>query len=182
MCPSLSGIFAISTFRRDSGISTRGCRDWVALRIRASMSAIGSVIFLNLVVLSAEALGWCLGPIPRPFGSCPAALPATLGHACDVPLQRELAEAEAAQRALAQGGARPGAAAAAVAQPDLELRRLRFLGDLRGRGHEFVFSRYRVYDALNGIPRSCSSLRDSSSVFAVVTTEMFIPRALSTFM
>ena len=32
------------------------------------------------------------------------------------------------------------------------------------------------------MPSSCSSLRDSSSVFAVVTTEMFIPRALSTFM
>ena len=27
------------------------------------------------------------------------------------------------------------------------------------------------------MPRSCSSLRDSSSVFAVVTTEMFMPRA-----
>jgi len=38
------------------------------------------------------------------------------------------------------------------------------------------------YAFLKGIPRSCSSLRDSSSVFAVVTTEMFMPRALSTFM
>jgi hypothetical protein len=38
------------------------------------------------------------------------------------------------------------------------------------------------YAVLNGIPSSCSSFRDSSSVFAVVTTEMFIPRALSTFM
>src|SRR6185436_18460571 len=57
-------------------------------------------------------------------------LPATLGHACDVPLQRELAEAEAAQRELEQVGARAAAAAAAVAQPDLDLRRLRFLGDL----------------------------------------------------
>jgi len=38
------------------------------------------------------------------------------------------------------------------------------------------------YEALNGMPSSWSSLRDSSSVFAVVTTEMFIPRALSTFM
>ena len=34
-----------------------------------------------------------------------------------------------------------------------------------------------AYCVLNGMPRSCSSLRDSSSVFAVVTTEMFIPRA-----
>ncbi len=38
------------------------------------------------------------------------------------------------------------------------------------------------YAFLNGMPRSCSSFRDSSSVFADVTTEMFMPRALSTFM
>jgi len=40
----------------------------------------------------------------------------------------------------------------------------------------------RGYALLNGIPSSCSSFRDSSSVLAVVTTEMFMPRALSTFM
>src|SRR5436190_18412716 len=39
---------AISTFNRDDGMSTRGCRDSVALRIRVSMSAIGSVIFVTL--------------------------------------------------------------------------------------------------------------------------------------
>src|SRR3954447_4737558 len=39
---------AISTFNRDEGMSTRGCRDSVALRIRVSMSAIGSVIFITL--------------------------------------------------------------------------------------------------------------------------------------
>ena len=38
------------------------------------------------------------------------------------------------------------------------------------------------YDALNGIPMNCSSLRASSSVLAVVTTDTFMPRALSTFM
>ena len=31
------------------------------------------------------------------------------------------------------------------------------------------------------MPSSCRSLRDSSSLLAVVTTEMFMPRALSTF-
>src|SRR6476620_4315379 len=35
------------------------------------------------------------------------------------------------------------------------------------------------YAFRNGMPSSCNSRRDSSSVFAVVTTEMFIPRALS---
>src|SRR5262249_41068108 len=38
---------AISTFRRDDGMSTRPCRAIVALRIRDSMSAIGSVINLE---------------------------------------------------------------------------------------------------------------------------------------
>ena len=34
----------------------------------------------------------------------------------------------------------------------------------------------------NGIPMNCRSLRASSSVLAEVTTETFMPRALSTFM
>src|SRR5829696_2468907 len=107
---------------RESGISTRGCRDWVALRIRASMSAIGSVI-VQFSVTSFLS------------GRSRAALPAALRHAGDVAFQRQLAEAQAAQRELAQIGARAAAALAAVAQPDLELRRLDFFGDLGGRGH-----------------------------------------------
>ena len=35
--------------------------------------------------------------------------------------------------------------------------------------------------ALNGMPINCNSFRASWSVFAVVTTETFMPRALSTF-
>ena len=38
------------------------------------------------------------------------------------------------------------------------------------------------YDALKGMPMNCISLRASSSVLAVVTTDTFMPRALSTFM
>jgi hypothetical protein len=38
------------------------------------------------------------------------------------------------------------------------------------------------YEARNGIPINCNSFRASSSVFAVVTTDTFMPRALSTFM
>jgi hypothetical protein len=37
------------------------------------------------------------------------------------------------------------------------------------------------YAFLKGIPSNWSSLRDSSSVLAVVTMEIFMPRALSTF-
>ena len=35
---------------------------------------------------------------------------------------------------------------------------------------------------LNGMPMNCRSFRASSSVFAVVTNDTFMPRALSTFM
>src|SRR4051812_2607456 len=64
-------------------------------------------------------------------------LPAGFRHACDVSLQRELAEAEAAQRELAEKRARAAAAPAAVTQPDLELRGLRLFGDLCSRSHRF---------------------------------------------
>src|SRR6476660_5932085 len=110
-----------------------------------------------------------------------SALPATLRHSRDVAVQRQLAEAEAAEGKLPEIGAGPAAALAAVPQPDLVLRRLGFFGDLRSGGHRCPLT-CCGYDARKGMPSSCSSLRDSSSVFAVVTTEMFMPRALSTFM
>src|SRR5438093_11732894 len=40
---------AMSTLMRDAGMSTRVCLALTALRIRVSMSAIGSVIVLNLL-------------------------------------------------------------------------------------------------------------------------------------
>src|SRR2546423_2340655 len=42
--------------------------------------------------------------------------------------------------------------------------------------------RLHDYEARNGIPINWRSFRASSSVFAVVTTDTFMPRALSTFM
>src|SRR5262249_1339271 len=111
---------AISALSRDAGMSTRVCLAVTALRIRVSISAIGSVIFLRSQ-LSAFAF--------RP------GLPAALGHAGDVALERELAEAQAAQRKLPHVGTRPAAQMAAVAQPDLELRRLLFFRDLGSGGH-----------------------------------------------
>jgi hypothetical protein len=48
---------AISTFKRDEGMSTRACRAIVAFRMRDSMSAIGSVIFLSSQL---SALGYQL--------------------------------------------------------------------------------------------------------------------------
>src|SRR5688572_5220333 len=144
--PSLSRMRAISTLSRDDGISTRACRAMVALRMRDSMSAIGSVINLDsscqLPVPSYQfpvirgfgsvLSGWKLAP-----GNWKLLLPATLRHPCDVALERQLAEAEAAESELAQVGTRPAASLAAVAEPDLVLRDLGFLGDLRSRGHDY---------------------------------------------
>src|SRR5438094_5715142 len=112
---------AMSALMRDAGMSTRVCFAVTALRIRVSMSAIGSVISepLNLVIDQ---------------------LPTALRHSRNVSLKRELAEAESAQRELAHVGARPAAQAAAVAQPNLVLRRLQFLGHLRCSCHVLVFS------------------------------------------
>src|SRR5918996_1186351 len=95
---------AISTFSLEAGTSTRACFAMTALRRRVSISAIGSVIFYSR------------GPNTR---SAPS-----LRHAGHVALQRQLAEAEPAQRELAHVGSRPSAKMAAVPQTDLVFRRL----------------------------------------------------------
>src|SRR5471032_1400998 len=104
---------AMSALMRDAGMSTRVCFAVTALRIRVSMSAIGSVMSLNL-----------------------EKLPAAFRDARDVAFERELPEAQTAERELPHVRPRAAAQAAAVAQPDLELRRLLFLGDLRCRCHK----------------------------------------------
>src|SRR6478672_13130315 len=103
---------AMSALMREAGMSTRVCFAVTAFRIRVSISAIGSVIALE------------------------PSLPAALRHAGDVAFQREFAEAQTAQRELAHVGARTAAQVAAVAQPNLVLRLLLFLGDFRGRCHK----------------------------------------------
>src|SRR3954468_173989 len=106
-------------------MSTRVCFAVTAFRIRVSMSAIGSVI-------SLFAFGY------RPLSAVSvqrSALPAALGDAGDVALERQLAEAQAAQRELPHVGPRTSAQVAAVAQPHLVLRFLLFLRDLCGSGH-----------------------------------------------
>src|SRR5262245_48143207 len=132
---------AISAFSRDAGTSTRVCLAVTALRIRVSMSAIGSVIKLRL---SSPC------HVPKRLGTrapapAPSLLPAALRDARDVALERQLAEAEAAQRELAHERAWAPAQLAAVTQPNPVLRRFQFLGHLRGRCHS-VFS--DPYDAL----------------------------------
>src|SRR5438552_11796628 len=108
---------AISALSRDAGMSTRVCLAVTALRIRVSMSAIGSVISNSPT---------------HQFTHSPTAL----GDARDVAFEGELPEAQSAQRELSHVGARPATQVAAVAQPDLELRLLLLFRDLCGRGHK----------------------------------------------
>src|SRR3954447_5853992 len=78
---------AISTLSLDDGISTVSWAAVIPLRIRVRRSAMGSVIDM-----------W---------------LPARLGHAGDVAVVRELAQADPAEAELAEHRARPATAAAA---------------------------------------------------------------------
>src|ERR687886_705372 len=97
MYPSSFRIRAICSLRREVGISTRSCNALFALRMRASMSATGSV---NI-----------------------SRLPAALRHAGNDALVRELAQADPAEAELAEHRARPAAAVAARVVPHLELLR-----------------------------------------------------------
>src|SRR5438552_14236661 len=94
MYPSSFRRRAISTFTLEVGISTFSCSALLALRMRDSMSAIGSVSTSSL-------------------------LPAGLGHAGNRALMRELAQADAAEAELLEHGARATATVAprVVAHP-----------------------------------------------------------------
>src|SRR5919204_1986511 len=93
MYPSSLSRRAISSFMREVGISTRSCIARFALRIRASMSAIGSVSIARL-------------------------LPGTLGHAGDHALVGELAQTDPAEAELPEYRARAAAAVTARVVPD----------------------------------------------------------------
>jgi hypothetical protein len=115
-----------------------------------------------------------------PAAPAGASLPAALDDAGDVALERQLAEAEAAEGELPDVRARPAAQPAAVAMPDRELRAswLRNLSPF--------FAVVAILRSLSARPErhaeQLQQLAASSSVLAVVTTETFMPRALSTFM
>src|SRR5262245_26147369 len=110
----------MSVLIRDVGMSTRVCFAVTALRIRVSMSAMGSVISLNLRGASSRARA-CL-PAACPIVAARRPLPAALGHSRHVAFERQLPEAEAAQRELPHEAARPAAQVAAVAQANLVFR------------------------------------------------------------
>src|SRR6516162_9445630 len=105
---------------------TSSCMATLALRMRVSMSAMGSV----MVIVSA---------LPSPAG---------LGDARQLAGVRQLAQADAAQPELAVHGTRTAAPAAPRVGPHLELRRALLLLDERLLGHYCCPSR------LNGKPKA----------------------------
>src|ERR1039458_1547967 len=135
---------AISAFSLEAGTSTFGWRAWIALRTRVSMSAIGSLVIVLLLHF----------------------LPASLGHAGNLAIQCELAEAQAANSELAQKRAGPSAAPATVAVAALQFGRLSLAGRVQfdvfgnfcGCGHILNPS---PYACRNGIPICFSSARPS---------------------
>src|SRR5687768_12042495 len=109
MYPSRLRISAMRSLILERGMVVVTCLAIAALRSRVSMSATGSVIMDGLPsVLGSES-------------QVPALLPARLGHAGDLPEQRQLTEADAAQREFAHVRARPAAAAAPVAELNRKL-------------------------------------------------------------
>src|SRR3972149_3619971 len=108
MKPSSFSTLAMATLILEEGMTTRSCRAETALRIRVSMSAMGSVT-----------------------ATTTPPLPTRLRYAGDLPLQRQVAEADATQREGAHVAARPAAQLAAVALAHRELRRPAGLDDHR---------------------------------------------------
>src|SRR6185437_8241491 len=147
---------AISIFIFDDGKSTRGWRARTALRIRVSMSAIGSVVIYCPYVFS---------------------LPAGLRHARDFALERKPAEADAAHFEFPQKRARPAADAATVPDANLVLQLLLHLGASCGGRHRLSFcplvSLCRDYGR-SGTPSNFSNSRPSSSDRADVVSVMFM--------
>src|SRR5207253_11407084 len=145
---------AISTFSFDTGMSTRRWPAWQALRTRVSMSATGSITLISPSVL----------------------LPTGLAHAGNLPAQRQIAEADAAQFELPQRAATAAASLAPVVAAHLELR---FPLDLLDPGllrHAVVlWLTTPGASPRNGMPSSRSKARAVSSRPALVTTVMSIP-------
>src|SRR5438105_7874229 len=104
MSPSSFKRRAISCLSREGGISTLSCIALLALRMRASMSATGSVSIARL-------------------------LPRRLCHAGDHALVCEVAQADPAEAELAEDRARAPAAVAARVAPHLEALRPALLDD-----------------------------------------------------
>src|SRR5262245_35885573 len=109
MYPSSLRMRAISIFKRDAGISTLLWRAAIAFRMRVSISEIGSVIFI-INLMQARTSG------------APPRSPARFGHPRNLPVERQMAEADPADAELANVCARTAATLAAVVAAHFELR------------------------------------------------------------
>src|SRR5215203_161308 len=142
MYPSSLRTRAISSFIREVGISAVSCIALLALRIRVSMSAIGSV---SISLLLPAAL-W---------------LPTAFCHAGDRAVVRELAQADPAEAELLEHRARPAAPVAARVVAHLEPVRALLLDDEGRLGHAYWSF---LSSAANGSPRLRRSANACSSV------------------
>src|SRR5262245_9827397 len=103
MKPSSLRMRAMASLVRDAGTSTSSWRAWLALRMRVSMSAMGSEMFMGL--------------------------PARLGHTGQLAQQGTLPEADPAHREPAHVATRSTADVAPVIRPDGEALLALGLGD-----------------------------------------------------
>src|ERR1043165_8380384 len=98
---------AISVLSLEAGTSTFGWRAWIALRTRVNMSAMGSLVIILLSIQPSAA------SCQPPADCCPDCWrllsPTRLDHARNLTVERELAEAQAADSELAKIPARTSA-------------------------------------------------------------------------
>src|SRR3954469_7205375 len=114
-------ILAISTFSFETGMSTRRCFAPQALRMRVSISAIGSVMLINSIssfyrIRPKSAVRSFRGTHRNEW------LPARLADARDIARQRHLSETNSADAKLPQECAGSSAPSAAVVLTHAELR------------------------------------------------------------
>src|SRR5260221_1362508 len=179
----------MACFTFDDGTSTLAFSVACALRMRVSMSAMGSLMLMFSL------------------------LPARLDHAGDLPTHGDLADLVAGEAKLAEGPARAAGDGAAVAQAHgrgvagqrLQLRArlvLRIVGGLRVADDRYQLlaalgeflhgggtlrlavddgklGHYAALSVLNGNLKAARRALASSSDFAVVVMEMFMPRNAS---
>src|SRR5580765_3948039 len=111
---------AISSFSLEAGTSTFWCRARIALRIRVSISATGSVNFIRFASPQPPVLSAFSGEPAT--ARVPNHLPRRLRNPRNLPAQRQPTETQTAQPELAQERPRPPANLAAVVPPRRELR------------------------------------------------------------
>src|SRR5438067_3074247 len=159
----------------EDGMRTVSCMATLPLRIRVSMSALGSVIVTCALLPS----------------------PARLGHTRHLAVVDHLAKTDPAQPELAVDGARPSTAPASGVGPHPELGLALLLLDqcLLGQFPSWYYPRPRrggrrerlvgsIIPGMgspvrNGNPNAASRARPSSSVRAVVQIVMSMPRTVS---